>query len=151
VIWLLLSTLLYRTWIGLHSILNDTISIVFWISATQVETKMKCLNSVLEKLKNTDQLGQSTAMAYAHYMRAQVHLDCNNDHQLAKQDIEQAMVITSTTGYLLPTCAWTILADAEEKNGNVRAAMEAWRQLANAYPSYATKVDKEVKRLQLMG
>jgi hypothetical protein len=126
--------------------------------ATQVESKLKFLNSVLDKLKKTDDpslvLGQSAAMAYAHCLRAQVHLDFNNDYSLAKQDIQQAMAITNTstkTGSLLPTCAWTILADAEEKSGNAKAAMEAWRQLATVYPSYATKAAKEVKRLQLLG
>ena len=123
--------------------------IVWMASAAQVEKKLLYLNSVMEKLTKTDQLGQSAAMAYAQCMRAQVHLDCHN-LELAKMDIQQAKAIAAAITYELPASAWIILADAEETSGNVSAAMEAWRELANTHPSYTTKVAKEVKRLQLL-
>ncbi|CAB9507530.1 expressed unknown protein [Seminavis robusta] len=119
--------------------------------ATETDKKLHLLNSVINKLNSIPELAESAANVHAHTLRAQVHLETSNNHsvELAMHDIQQAIAMNAKNQLLpLPANAWRILADAQEQSGNIPAAMAALRQWAQLNPSYATKVAKEVSRLQ---
>ena len=128
-------------------VLTNIISFILFSAAPTVDKKLHLLNSVIRKLDSTDDLSQSAALAHAHTLRAQVHLDAGN-HDDAKEHVQQAIAIQATQPHsVLPSNAYRILADAEEASGNVPAAIAALRQWANVNPSFSTKVAKELSRL----
>lgn len=108
--------------------------------------KLKLLNRAIQSLQDVE-LVQTTAMAHALILRADVNIDSipQNIEQSLK-DAMQAAEIDDLNGR-----AWRVVADAKEANGDVPGAIEAISNWAMKNPSFAGKAKKELERLSSGG
>lgn len=101
---------------------------------------------MIKTLGKKEGLAECAAIAHAHCFRAQVHLDAKR-YDLAKEDARKAIEINPSSAPV-PVAAWRIQADAEEASGEYGKAIDVLRKWAKANPQYATKISKEISRLQ---
>lgn len=114
----------------------------YHIIATRATTKMELLNSVIKSLQKAE-LSQTTALAHALILRADLHLESiPQNSKEALEDAMQAVEINDLNGR-----AYRVVADAREGMGDVMGAMEAVSTWALKNPSFAAKAKKELDRL----
>ena len=104
--------------------------------------RLSLLDGAIQSLQD-EGLGQTSALAHALVIRADVHMDSipqNVDQAL--KDAMQAVLIDDLNGR-----AWRVVADAKEAKNDVPGAIDAISNWASKNPSFSAKAKKELERL----
>ena len=111
--------------------------------STSPSEKEELMTSVITYLSENSNpaLLDSYAMFHALTIRADARLDMNNIDE-AIDDARLASTMFPSEGKV-----WRILASAEEQKGSLDGAISAFKELARADPSFATKAKNEIDRL----
>mmetsp|Transcript_33594 Transcript_33594/g.67812 ORF Transcript_33594/g.67812 Transcript_33594/m.67812 type:complete len:120 (+) Transcript_33594:515-874(+) len=115
--------------------------------ASSASEKEAHITPVIESLSSDDSgLSSSPALSHALTIRADARLGFPQDVKGALEDSRQAAAINPNNGR-----AYRVLADAEEADGDVAAAIDATSRWGELDPSFATKARNEVARLSKKG
>ena len=105
--------------------------------------KQRFLTSVISKLEASEHR-QSTAIAHAFALRAQVSLE-SGDRSNAIRDAHQAVKLKTVATSGTISLAYRVWADAEEDDTTkVISILQEWRK---EQPAYQTKLRKEITEL----
>ena len=112
--------------------------------ATSPSKQERLLTSVVDALSSDPILALSSANARALMLRADARLECMPPKvDGAVEDSRRATVLDPAYGK-----AWRVLADAEEKAGNMEGAISAVRRWGEAEPDLIQKARREIERLR---
>lgn len=125
--------------------LRHFLTYLFPCLATTLSEKERNLNSVISALTKQEE-EHKICLAQALIMRAQLGLDYTDAPlERAQTDARRAVVLDPQHPNV-----WRVLADIELHMGNSAQAIEALQKWAQNQPKFATKVNKELKRLSLL-
>lgn len=111
----------------------------------KADEKEALLASVIAALEKDETVGQSSkALVSCLVKRADARLSYSPPHvEGALSDVKHAASIEPNNGLV-----WRVLAEVEEKKGNIDAAIKAFSQCATIEPSFRGKFNNEIARLK---
>lgn len=121
------------------------------IPATPLEEQDRFVSSIIKALEADEVLRLSTANSRAYVFRAELYCRAGRlGESIADAKCAVELLSTGTPSKSAPLLAkaYRSLADAYERQGNWKKAMEALQGVAAADPALRTKISKEMEQLK---